>query len=95
MEQVEIAEEDEAYIDCNIIYTVSLCSDIGFEWVIETELQPDESDVGYILVNREYPDKLHRLHIDFPLCRENQRLQPFDKTKKLLLMLEEVRITIY
>ncbi|KAH9636074.1 hypothetical protein HF086_015251 [Spodoptera exigua] len=46
----------------------------GFEWIdSNTDYNVlDNSDFGYVLeVDLEYPDELHNLHSDFPLCPEN------------------------
>lgn len=65
------------YLDANNLYgwAMSQYLPIGdFQWVdTNTDFNvSNTSDFGYILeVDLDYPDNLHDLHSDFPLCPEN------------------------
>lgn len=65
------------YLDANNLYGWAMSQYLpvgGFQWVdIETNFKVAiDSEIGYILeVDLEYPDNLHDLHSDFPLCPEN------------------------
>ncbi|CAK1598078.1 unnamed protein product [Parnassius mnemosyne] len=65
------------YFDANNLYGWAMSQYLptgGFEWVNpNTEFNVSRtSDFGFILeVDLEYPDELHDLHSDFPLCPEN------------------------
>ncbi|CAH1646013.1 unnamed protein product [Spodoptera littoralis] len=65
------------YFDANNLYGWAMSQSLpvgGFEWVdSNTDYNvSDNSDFGYVLeVDLEYPDELHDLHSDFPLCPEN------------------------
>ncbi|XP_045501419.1 uncharacterized protein LOC123698711 [Colias croceus] len=65
------------YFDANNLYGWAMFQSLpvgGFEWIdSNTDYNvPDNSDFGYVLeVDLEYPDELHNLHSDFPLCPEN------------------------
>lgn len=73
-------QQEESYLmyfDVNNLYgaAMSLFLPYGsFEWVsnfnqIDVRNVPDDSSVGYILeVDLEYPQELHELHKDLPLC---------------------------
>ena len=55
----------------------------GFKWLInvnnfDVNSIRKKSPIGYILeVNLEYPDKLHKLHNDYPLAPEKLAI-PYD-----------------
>lgn len=65
------------YLDANNLYGWAMSQSLpvgGFEWIdSNTDYNvSDNSDFGYVLeVDLEYPDELHNLHSDFPLCPEN------------------------
>lgn len=65
------------YFDANNLYgwAMSQYLPVGdFKWVnTDTDFRvPSTSEVGYILeVDLEYPENIHDLHSDFPLCPEN------------------------
>ncbi|CAH2108775.1 unnamed protein product [Euphydryas editha] len=66
-----------AYFDANNLYGWAMSQYLpvgGFEWVDpDTNFNiPDTSEYGFILeVDLKYPDELHDLHSDLPLCPEN------------------------
>ncbi|XP_069364145.1 uncharacterized protein [Maniola hyperantus] len=68
------------YLDANNLYGWAMSQYLptgGFEWVnTETNFKvSDTSEIGYILeVDLEYPNELHDLHSDLPLCPENIRI---------------------
>ncbi|XP_052746715.1 uncharacterized protein LOC128199737 [Bicyclus anynana] len=65
------------YLDANNLYGWAMSQYLptgGFEWVsTETNFNvSDTSELGFILeVDLEYPNILHDLHSDLPLCAEN------------------------
>lgn len=78
------ANIDESYIiylDVNSLYSWAMMQHLpvsDFAWVdsktfdtFDVTKVPDDSDVGYILeVDIEYPEIIHDLHSDLPLCPE-------------------------
>lgn len=82
------------YLDVNNLYGYAMMKHLpinGFEWctvdIATIQNTSDASPVGYILeVDLEYPDYLHDLHKDYPLCAES-KCAPNGKQKKLLLTL--------
>ncbi|CAH2108777.1 unnamed protein product [Euphydryas editha] len=66
-----------AYFDANNLYGWAMSQYLpvgGFEWVDpDTNFNiPDTSEYGFILeVDLKYPDELHDLHSDLPLCPKN------------------------
>ncbi|KAJ8981500.1 hypothetical protein NQ317_016497 [Molorchus minor] len=62
----------------------------GFQWSdtnIDVTTVPDDGEIGYILeVHLEYPDTLHDLHKNLPLCAEH-RTPPNSKFPKLMTTL--------
>ncbi|CAG4956759.1 unnamed protein product [Colias eurytheme] len=65
------------YFDANNLYGWAMSQSLpvgSFEWIdSNTDYNvSDNSDFDYVLeVDLEYPDELHNLHSDFPLCPEN------------------------
>lgn len=89
-----IPESFLIYIDCNNLYGYSMCqwlpvSDFKLLNVSEIKLLdimniPDDAEYGYILeVDLVYPEKLHCIHNDYPLCAE-KFIPPGGKTTKLI-----------
>ena len=78
---VNIPESYLAYFDLNNQYGTAMCEFLPFsDFMWEDNFQnnfdvnsiADDSPVGCILeVDIEYPEKLHELHKDFPLCPEH------------------------
>ncbi|XP_049769187.1 uncharacterized protein LOC126106833 [Schistocerca cancellata] len=79
------ANIDESYIiylDVNSLYSWAMMQHLpvsDFTWIdsktlldtFDVTTVPDDSDVGYILeVDLEYPENIHDLHSDLPLCPE-------------------------
>lgn len=75
-----------SYLDANNLYGVSMSCKLpisNFEWINGNEINEEmimnyneeTDDIGYVLeVDLEYPEALHDLHNDYPLCPE--RYQP-------------------
>ena len=68
------------YFDINNQYGTSMCEYLpykDFEWIEDYSMIdffniPDDTEEGYILeVDLEYPEELHDLHKDLPLCPEH------------------------
>ena len=83
------------YVDANNLYGYALGDYLpqnGFKWVPvecynQVIMTPIESATGYILeVDVEYPEHLHDLHRDLPLCPEHVTA-PNGKEKKLMATL--------
>ncbi len=84
------------YLDCNNLYGTAMTQPMperDFKILPEEEVAdfdfssvPDDSPIGYILeVDLDYPDSLHNLHSEYPLCPENvivteEDLSPYSKT---------------
>lgn len=85
------------YFDINNLYGWAMAEMLpisDYKWaknisaaeIMETE---DESDTGYMLeVDLEYPQELHDIHNDYPLCAEHMEIGDA-KHKKLLLNLHD------
>lgn len=84
------------YLDVNNLYGHAMMQQLplnGFEWcdidLITLLNTPDTSPIGYIVeVDLEYPEHLHDLHSDYPLCSESM-CPPGGKHKKLLLTMTD------
>lgn len=83
------------YFDVNSLYVYSMTQHLSyseFKWLNDTDsldisLIPDNSPIGYILeVDLEYPEHLHDLHKNMPLCPEH-RTPPNSKLTKLMTTL--------
>lgn len=82
------------YLDVNNLYGHAMMKPLplnGFEWCDVTKEEvmctANDSPIGYILeVDLEYPQELHDLHADYPLCAETAT-PPGGGHKKLLLTL--------
>lgn len=72
------------YLDANNLYGYAMSEFLpyaNFKWLTDTQInefniatKSDKADVGYILeVDLDYPEKLHKLHNDFPFCMENTK----------------------
>ena len=75
-----------SYLDMNNLYGWGMNRYLpygGFKWLInvnnfDVNSIRKKSPIGYILeVNLEYPDKLHKLHNDYPLAPEKLAI-PYD-----------------
>ena len=71
------------YLDANNLYGWAMSKPLptsGFKWMTEDELNnweslTSEEGVGCVLeVNLDYPEKLHSLHNEYPLCPESVKL---------------------
>jgi len=78
------------YLDMNNLYGGAMCQSLpvsNFKWENDLDINsilqtPDDSDVGYTLeVDLEYPQELHDLHNDYPLCPENITIKNSDMSK--------------
>ena len=68
------------YLDRNNLYGLAMSQYLpysGFKWSNQKEISDfclnfvsENSSIGYILVDLEYPDELHNLHNDYPLAPE-------------------------
>ena len=68
------------YLDRNNLYGLVMSQYLpysGFKWSNQKEISDfclnfvsENSSIGYILVDLEYPDELHNLHNDYPLAPE-------------------------
>lgn len=87
------------YLDFNNLYGWAMSQYLpysGFRWLNDEEIEnfdvctiADDSPKGYILeVDLIYPENLHHLHSDLPLCPEN-KIPPNGKDKKLLNTLHD------
>ncbi|XP_066596570.1 uncharacterized protein [Prorops nasuta] len=83
------------YFDVNNLYGWAMSQALPFgqfEWVENCENfnvndYADDSDTGYIIeVNLSYPEKIHDLQRDLPMCPENKK-PPKSKISKLLATL--------
>ncbi|KAJ8977854.1 hypothetical protein NQ317_018691 [Molorchus minor] len=81
------------YFDVNNLYGWAMSQPLpseGFQWSdtnIDVTTVPDDGEIGYILeVDLEYPETLHDLHKDLPLCAEH-RTPPNSKFPKLMTTL--------
>uniref|UniRef100_A0ABD2W4A6 DNA-directed DNA polymerase n=1 Tax=Trichogramma kaykai TaxID=54128 RepID=A0ABD2W4A6_9HYME len=80
------------YYDVNNLYGWAMAQYLpygGFEWADAKDYLtlPEDSEYGYILeVDLEYPESLHDLHKDLPLCPEHA-CPPGSKQRKLLTTL--------
>ena len=69
-----------SYLDANNLYGLAMCKNLpyaDFKWnfskIDEKKIlnYNDEDDIGYILeVDLDYPENLHDLHKDYPMCPE-------------------------
>jgi len=70
------------YLDANSLYSTAMCEYLpvnNFKWLSQKEITffniskiKNESNIGFILeVDLSYPDYLHDLHNDYPLCPEH------------------------
>lgn len=84
------------YFDINNLYGWAMMQHLprsNFEWIppnIDEILNtPDDAKHGYLIeADLEYPDHLHDLHNDYPLCPEHMKPpQSNNKNKKLILNL--------
>ncbi|XP_045466456.1 uncharacterized protein LOC123675190 [Harmonia axyridis] len=83
------------YLDVNNLYGWAMSQYLpfgDFEWCdtsVDVSIVPDDGPEGYILqVDLEYPQHLHDLHKDLPLCPEHS-VPPGSKLPKLLCTLSD------
>ncbi|CAH0555084.1 unnamed protein product [Brassicogethes aeneus] len=81
------------YLDVNNLYGWAMSQYLpygGFKWAdpnLDVTQIPDDAPEGYFLeVDLEYPQHLHDLHKDLPLCPEHQK-PPNSKLSKLMTTL--------
>lgn len=89
--------------DANQLYGHSMSCSLpysGFRWLTTHEINsldinsiaPD-SPIGYHLeVDLDYPNKLHKLHCNFPLCPEKISIQPSDWTEYMIKACESLKM---
>lgn len=92
------------YLDANNLYGHSMMQHLPldmFIWCKENFTAErilslrDESETGYILeVDLDYPQELHDLHRDYPLCAENRHVPRTKNEKKLFLTVFDKKIHV-
>lgn len=76
------------YLDANNLYGWAMCKPLpvsDFEWMTNEELKNWENIPCILMVDVDYPKKLHDLHNDYPLLPERKIV---DKVEKLIPNLE-------
>ena len=91
------------YLDMNNLYGTAMCEPLpekDFDFLPVEQIAnfdvnsiPDDSPTGYILeVDVDYPNHLHDMHSDFPLCPQALVVNPYDLSPYMKFLASKLNI---
>jgi len=78
------------YLDANALYSWAITNPlptVGFEWMMETEMNNWRNIPCILKADLDYPEGLHHLHSEYPLAPENIKVGD-NKIEKLVANLK-------